>query len=215
MRVMSMQTRGFLRITTEAGERVEALPESPLGAGEFPEACWAAPDGTVYAVGKQYTGKPGPDPGVVWRRASDGTWSMPFRLPDRSFHSITGRGPNDIVVGAIGGYVVFDGKTWTVHDLPEEIVWDVWSEGGIVVIRNFYANQTYELTDGTAKPTTDNRAKHDSYDDRYACAHGTARYRVFDRSTEAGERDLSPEEEAEIRGEMKQLENAKVRVPPP
>src|SRR5882724_1355812 len=58
--VTEMDVRGFLRIEDTHGKREEALPESPLHHGEFPEGCYAAADGTVYAVGKQYTGVDGP-----------------------------------------------------------------------------------------------------------------------------------------------------------
>jgi hypothetical protein len=54
--------------------------------------------------------------------------------------------------------------------------------------------------------------------DKRLATIGEASYRVFDRSSEVGKRTLSPEEESEIRGELKQLEKdvkagkTKVRV---
>src|SRR5262245_20275458 len=84
MRVMRMMCRGFLRIRENGVDREEPLPASPLGHGEFPTACWATSDGTVYAVGKLYSGKPGPDDGVVWKRTPTGQWSIAFQLKDRT-----------------------------------------------------------------------------------------------------------------------------------
>jgi hypothetical protein len=62
----AVSSAGFLRITKGDKSIVEGLPPSPRGAGEFPMGCWAAPDGSVYVVGKQYTGVPGPDDGAVY-----------------------------------------------------------------------------------------------------------------------------------------------------
>jgi hypothetical protein len=211
MRVMRMATRGFLRITEGGKDREEPLPDSPLKSGEFPEACWVAPDGAVYAVGKQYTGVPGPDYGAVWRRAPDGTWTTAFRLKDRTFHSIAGVSANEIVVGTLGGYVGFDGKAWTVHDLPDSMI-NVWTDGKKLYGQDFDDTKTYAIARGDAKAIA--HAKHDAHDDRYKCARGTARYRVFDKSTEVGEEDLSPEEEAEIRGEMKDIQDHPERIRP-
>lgn len=213
MRVMRMSSHGFLRITENGVNREEALPESPLKHGEFPEGCWAAPDGAVYAVGKQYTGVPGPDFGVVWRRAPDGAWSTAFRLKDRTFHSITGRRADEIVVGALGGFVAFDGKTWTVRDLPEDSsVWNVWSDGTSLFVEDFAGTKTLAITGGTAKPIA--HQPRDAHEDRYACARGETKYRVFEKSEERGEAELSPDEDAEIRDEIKAIEEHPERIRP-
>lgn len=211
MRVTRMASNGFLRITEKGVDREEALPESPLKHGEFPEACWVAPDGTVYAVGKQYTGVPGPDFGVVWRRAPDGAWSTAFRLKDRTFHSITGRSANEIVVGTLKGFVAFDGTTWTVHDVPVPML-NVWSDGKVLLAQDFDDTKTFKLAGG--KATEIAHRPHDAYEDRYACARGKTKYRVFEKSTEIGEEDLSPEEEAEIRGELDEIEAHPERIRP-
>ena len=85
MRVMQMHTVGLVRITDDQGERVENLPDSPLGHGEFPEGLTVSDAGKVYVVGKLYTGRPGPDDGVGYERSVDGNWTIAFTLPSRIF----------------------------------------------------------------------------------------------------------------------------------
>lgn len=204
MVVTQMSTHGFLRIDDAAGTREEPLPASPLGEGEFPTAVWAAPDHTVFAVGKQYTGQPGPDDGVVWRRDPDGTWSTAFRLQGRTFHSVAGRASTDVIVGAIGGIALFDGSAWRVELLPAySMMWNVWQDGDDLVAQAFDDSAAVLVAGGVTRPCPP-RPRPDR--DRYEWTVDGARYRVFDRSEEVGPRVLDPREETELRAEMAQVQ---------
>lgn len=206
MQVMAMRTHGFLAVSGPDGAREEPLPGSPLGAGEFPSAVWVAPDHTVFAVGKQYTGQPGPDDGAVWRRAPDGTWSTPYRLRGRVFGSVAGLASDDVIVGAIGGVVWFDGERWRDTTLPYPMMWKVWRDGDELVAQAFDASVAFTMTRGVATARTPAR---EPDDDRYTRVVDGTRYQVFDRSEEVGERTLSPAEELEIRGELEQVRAAR------
>ncbi len=214
MEVTTMDTRGFLRI---AG-REEPLPASPLGEGEFPMAVWAAPDHTVYVVGKQYTGGSLPDDGVAWRRAPDGTWSTVLRVPGRVFGWVTGRSSDEVVIGGIGGIFCFDGAEWREVPLPYPMMWKAWLDfgdeeeadededpEGEIVAQAFDDSvavrvERGETTPGPPRPLPE-------FDRTLAVVDGVD-YRVYDRSVEVGKRTLSPAEEAEIRAEMAQVQQA-------
>jgi hypothetical protein len=211
MRVTRMSVTGFLRITENGVSREEQLPKSPLRHGEFPEGCWVTPDNTLYAVGKQYTGVDGPDVGVVYKRTPAGEWSTAFRLEGREFHSITGRSAKDIVVGLGNGYVTFDGTAWTLHDLKEGQL-HAWSDGKRLLLQDFDGTKLWEVTSSGVKPVA--MVEHDAYDERYVCARGGTSYKLFDKSVEIGEDDLSPAEEAEINAELKEIQEHPERIRP-
>lgn len=214
MEVTEMDTRGFLRITDDGGVREEPLPDSPLGQGEFPMAVWVAPDHTVYVVGKEYTGGSLPDNGVAWRRAPDGAWSTVFRVPGRVFGWVTGRSADEVVIGGIGGIFCFDGVAWREVQLPYPMMWKAWldfgddeegdeDEDGEIVAQAFDDSVAVVVERGETKPCPP-RPEPDF--DRCSAAVDGVRYRVHDRSVEVGKRTLSPAEEAEIRGEMVQVQ---------
>lgn len=209
MRAMRMHSTGFLEIKNGDDRREEQLPESPLKHGEYPEGCWVAPDGTLYAVGKQYTGVPGPDFGVVWKRTPKGEWSTAFRLKDLTFHSIAGRAATDIVVGGLRTYVTFDGTAWTPHDFGTSVNY-VWTDGKRLLAQDQDDTELFEL--GKSAPKRVTLVKHDSFADKYGCAHDGFAYRVFEKDKEIGEADLSPEEEAEINGELKEIQEHPERI---
>jgi hypothetical protein len=204
MRVTRMATKGFLRIRDGSGEHEEPLPDSPLGAGEFPRGVWAAADGAVYVVGKLYTGKPGPDDGFVWRRATDGTWSLAWRLPGRTFMSVVGLG-DALVVGSYKGIACFDGRGWSVIDLPCDAMVRVWDDGGRVVARSIDGKGAWAVQGGDVTPIA---PLEEPPQRETVFTRGDTTWQVFDRSTEIGEEDLSPEEEAEIRAEFAQVQEA-------
>lgn len=208
-RVTRMHATGFLEIQDRAGAREEQLPESPLHHGEYPEWCWVAPTGTLYAVGKQYTGVPGPDYGVVWKRSAKGEWSTAFRLKDKTFHSIVGRGANDIVVGSLGGYVTFDGTTWTPHEHGTFVNY-VWSDGKRLLMQDQGATELFQLGAGAPKRVA--LVAHDTFEGKYRCTHGDVVYQLSIKDKEIGEADLSPEEEAEINAELKEIDEHPERV---
>lgn len=179
---MDMRTSGFLRITSaDHPLREEPLPASPLGEGEFPMGLWVAPDHTVFAVGKQYTGRPGPDDGVVWQRAPDGTWSTGHRLRGRVFGAIAGRSSHEVVVGAIGGIVCFDGARWRDISLPYPMMWKVWLDGPELIAQAWDGSSAFIVRDGVVTACA---PRHEPDRDHYACDIDGTHYFVFDRSEE-------------------------------
>jgi hypothetical protein len=208
MRVMSMTCHGFLAIEDATGRREEPLPASPLGEGEFPMGLWVAPDHTVFAVGKQYTGRPGPDDGAVWRRDPDGTWTIAYRLPGRVLGAVTGTASDDVVVATMGGVVWWNGTTWRDTTLPYPMMWKVWRDDGQIVAQAFDASVAFTFSRGVATARTPTR---EPDRDRYTHAVDGTTYRIFDRSEEVGERTLDPAEELEIRGELAQLQQLLAR----
>jgi hypothetical protein len=203
MMVEQMATRGFFARTDASGEQEEALPESPLGHGEFPMGVWVAPDHTVFAVGKLYTGRPGPDEGVVWRRAPEGTWSFALRLPTRVIGDVAGRSGTEVVAGTMGGIVCFDGQSWHEHALPYAMMWKVWSDGDELVAQAFDGSVAYTVERGIPAMTT---PRTEPRRDRYVFVRDGVTYRIFDRSRPIGQRALDPREEAEIRRELAMVE---------
>lgn len=213
MVVTAMATRGFFAIEDASGARVEEpLPESPLGHGEFPMGLWVAPDRTVYVVGKQYTGRPGPDDGVVWRRAPSGAWSEALRLPGRVIGHVTGRSSTEILVGAMAGVASFDGQSWTQHSLPYAQMWKVWSEGSELapelIAQAFDGSVAYVVSLGLTSMT---HAREEPRVDRYSFDRDGVRYRIFDRSTPIGPRTLDGAEADQIRRELAQVQAAMSR----
>lgn len=203
MVVMQMRTHGFLRITDANGTREEPLPDSPLAAGEFPMGLWVAPDHTVFAVGKQYTGQPGPDDGVVWRREPGGRWSTAYRQRGRVFGAIAGRSSHEVVVGGIGGIACFDGAAWRETRLPYPMMWKVWREDDEIVAQAWDGSAAFTIRGGVATACAPREV---AEFDRYTCAIEGTQYHVFDRSEEVGERALSASEEREIRGELAEVQ---------
>ena len=204
MVVTQMATRGYLAIEHADGRREEApLPDSPHGHGEFPMGVWVAPDHTTFVVGKQYTGRPGPDDGVVWRRDPSGSWSVALRLPGRVIGHVTGRSSSEVLVGAMAGIATFDGQSWTEHSLPYTQMWKVWSEGNDLVAQAFDGSETYLVSLGmtsSSSPRTEPRL------DRYAFHRDSVVYRIFDRSTPLGPRTIEGAEAAQIRSELAQVQ---------
>ena len=187
----AMSTRGFFAIEDASGRRdEEPLPDSPLGHGEFPMGLWVAPDHTVYVVGKQYTGRPGPDDGVVWRRSPSGVWSVVLRLPGRVIGHVTGRSDTEVLVGAMAGIATFDGQTWTEHSLPYTQMWKVWSEGSELVAQAFDGSVAYVVALGVTSMgmTSMTSPRTEPRTDRYAFTRDGVTYRIFDRSTPIGTR---------------------------
>lgn len=206
MVVTEMDTRGFLSIEDASGKREEPLPASPLGHGEFPMAVWVSPEHTVYAVGKLYTGRPGPDEGVVWRRTREGAWSIAHRAPPPgAIGDVTGRSDDEVVGGKMGGIVCFDGQSWSEQSLPYAMMWKVWSEGGEIVAQAFDGSVAFTVSRGLTSMT---HTRAEPRRDRYSFVRDGITYRVFDRSTPRGQRVLDPREEAEIRRELAQVEAA-------
>jgi len=203
MKVMRMFTEGYVTVREGDAEHDESLPTSPLGHGHFPTAICAAPGGEVYLTGKLYTGKPGPDTGVVYRRIG-GAWELVHTTAERTFHGIFCDG-GKLYVSAVGGWLLFDGATWKFNALPYESVVYVWLEDGKLLGAGWDGKRAWDLSGATpveiaARQATERASK--------SCELGHLRFTARDRSREIGEATLSAEETKQIQGELKQVEAA-------
>jgi len=96
-----------------------AMPPSPLGHGGQVRDVWVAPDGTELVTGYLYTGVPGPDTGVVWRRRpSESTFAIAYTTPEHELGRFAGRAADDVFVGGTNKLVHFDGRSWKDLDFP-------------------------------------------------------------------------------------------------
>jgi hypothetical protein len=86
----------------------------------------------------------------------------------------------------------------------------VWTDGKRLLMQDMDNTELFEL--GARTPKRVALAKHDSFADEYRCAKGDIAYRVFEKDKEIGETDLSPEEEAEINRELKEIEDHPERI---
>ncbi len=197
LKVMRMLTHGLVRVVEGGVEHEETLPDSPLGHGEFPTAITGAPGGEVYVVGKLYTGRPGPDDGVVYRRQGGG-WEIVHRLPERTFHSVCVHSGN-VCAGAVGGYAVAEGGHWGFVPLPYESVVNLWVEDGRLKGAAWDGSLAWDLSGPQPVAAPPRRAPEGN---ARQCQLGEARFTVFDRSTELGEATLSAAESAQIRAEL-------------
>ncbi len=205
VRAMRMHTQGFLRISQGTSTIEEPLPGSTRNAGEMPLGVWVDDEKTAYVVGKQYTGKPGPDDGAVWRRKANGGWSTMYVRPSETLHSIAGTAPDDIYCGTLGGVLHYNGTTWSFIGLPYPMMVDVFTDRGRVYARAFDDSVFAELRRGDIAAV---EPHYDPRPDPYGFeAHGMS-YRVFDRSTEIGEAELSTDESEQMLAELRQVEAA-------
>jgi len=66
------------------------------------------------------------------------------------------------------------------------------------------ATELFQLGAGAPKRVA--LVAHDTFEGKYRCTHGDVAYQLFTKDKEIGETDLSPEEEAEINAELKQID---------
>lgn len=203
MVVTRMAVSGHVRIRDASGERVEDLPPSPRGEGEMPEGIWAAPGGgPLFVVGKLYSGQPGPDDGVIYRKDPGGEWEIVYTLPERTLHRVCGTALDDVLAGAIGGIVHFDGTEFRFTELPYPMMIKTWREPDGLIAQAFDGSCTFLVRHGVPEPTHE-REEPDT--DRYTFVEGQTEYRVFDRMVEVGPATIGEDEAAEIRDELAQV----------
>jgi hypothetical protein len=198
MRVMRMFTTGLVRVIENGFEHEEALPASPLGHGDYPTAIGAAPSGDIYLVGKLYTGRPGPDDGVVYRRRG-AAWEIVHTMSGKTFHSVCADATR-LYVGGVGGYTVFEGGRWTFNPMPFDSVVNVWLEDGKLLAAKWDGKAAWDLSSGTAVEIAPRKAP-----DQDQCIVGGTRFIRSQRSQELGETTLSPEESQQMRDELAQV----------
>lgn len=203
MRMIQMLSTGFLRIEGPNGVQEEQVPISPHAHGEYPQGIWGDGEGTIYLAAKQYTGRPGPDDGVLFRRKPDGTWDTFYREPSRFFCTIAGTPDGQLYVGSMKGVFHFDGTAWKFIPVDSKDRVEVHVRNGRVHATS-NNRQSAWIFDGDVSTPSDVQPD-ESWDERIHTENGVT-YSIFERSKMLGEVELDPTEEAEIRGEMAQIE---------
>jgi hypothetical protein len=98
------------------------MPESPHRSGEQIRDAWVAPDGTEFVAGYMYTGKPGPDTGVVYRRAVGAhAFEIAWAVPEHELGTFGGVSSTDLYVGGTGILLHLKESTWTELAMPDGV----------------------------------------------------------------------------------------------
>ena len=202
MVVTRMEVSGHVRVRDASGDRTVALPSSPFGAGELPEAIWGVAGGPIFAVGKLYSGQPGADHGAVYRKDPGGDWELVHVLRDRTLHRVCGTRADDVLAGAIGGILHFDGERFAFTELPYSMMIKTWREDDGLIAQAFDGSCSFLVRDGVPEPT---HRREEPDDDRRTFVDGEVAYTVFDRAVEVGPDVLDAAEAAEIRDELAQV----------
>lgn len=203
MRMMRMLSTGFLRMEGPDGTHDEQLPASPHGHGEYPQGLWVSSEGIVYIVAKQYTGRPGPDDGVLFRRKPDGTWDTFYREESRFFCTVVGTNDGQLYVGSMRGYFYFNGNAWKFVPIDFNDRIEVFSRDGRIYGASNHRELTWILEGDVPTPSEVRLDR--SFDERIQTENGVT-YSAFHRNKPLGEVELDPAEEAEIRGELAQIQ---------
>ena len=107
--------------TLRAGKlsKGSALQAAVHGHGEALRGAWLAPDGSEWRVGYMYTGVPGPDTGVVYRRAAGGSsFEIVYTKPANELGHIWGSSEKDVWVAGVRTLAHFDGARWKEEPIP-------------------------------------------------------------------------------------------------
>jgi hypothetical protein len=201
MRVMQIRSTAFLRIEGPDGKHDEQVPASPHGHGEYPQGVWRRADGTVFLPVKQYTGRPGPDDGVILRRMPDGVWDVFHREDGRFFCTVAGAG-EELYVGSIEGVYYFDGSAWKFVPIDAPGRTEVYVREGRVFGASNHRQVGWSFERGEATPSA--LLPPQSWNECEVTEDGVT-YTAFHKQVDLGEVDLSSSEEAEIRGELVQV----------
>lgn len=107
--------------TFEKGKwtKTDRLPPALHGSGEALRDAYVAPDGTQFLVGYMYTGVPGPDTGVVYRKDRGGTWKMVYSKRENELSNLWGTSSSDVYASGVKTLAHWDGTAWTELDLPK------------------------------------------------------------------------------------------------
>ena len=98
------------------------MPESPHHAGDQVRDAWVAPDGTEFVTGYVYTGVPGPDDGVIYRRLStERVFTIVHTTAGHELGTIYGISEHDVYVGGTGVLLHYDGTAWQELALPPSV----------------------------------------------------------------------------------------------
>jgi hypothetical protein len=111
----------------------DALPPALHGSGEALRGAWIAPDGTSFLVGYDYTGVPGPDTGVVYRKdpGPGAAWTIAYSKRENELGHIWGTSAKDVWVAGVKTLAHWDGKAWAEEKIPvlEGSLTGVWGNG--------------------------------------------------------------------------------------
>jgi hypothetical protein len=209
MTVTRMLVSGHVKVVGPAGERIDDLPRSPFGEGEMPEAIWGVPGGPIFIVGKLYSGGDGADHGAIYRKDPGGTWQLVHIEEDATLHRVCGNGPDEVYAGAIGGVVYYDGHTFEFITTDYQMMNKCWRDGDELVLQAFDGSETHRLERDVLVPIEEREEPNEDRD-TWIDADGT-RYTVFDRMIEVGQDTLGADEAAQIRDELRQVDEILAR----
>ena len=119
-----------------AGDAIESqgdtLPAALHGHGEALRGAWVAPDGTEFLAGYMYTGVPGPDTGVVYRRNPGGAWRIVYSKRENELGHVWGTSSKDVWVAGVKTLAHWDGTAWQEERIPMLVgsLAGIWGSGG-------------------------------------------------------------------------------------
>jgi hypothetical protein len=90
----------------------DKLPPAIHNHDEALRGAYVAPDGTEFLVGYNYTGVPGPDTGVVYRKDKGGEWKIVYSKRENELGHLFGRSANDVWAAGVKTLAHWDGTAW-------------------------------------------------------------------------------------------------------
>jgi hypothetical protein len=113
----------------------DKLPPALHGHGEALRGAWVAPDGTEFLTGYMYTGVPGPDTGVVYRKDGD-AWTIVYSKPENELGHIWGSSSSDVWVAGVTTLAHWDGTAWKEEPIPmlAGTLTGIWGDGTVLYV---------------------------------------------------------------------------------
>ena len=110
---------GFQIITVEedGAEQLDVLPAGIHGHDEKVTAMWIAPNGTIFLCGYMFTGKDGPDTGVVYRKDPGEEARIVFTKAANEIYSIWGCNDTDVYAAGKRTLIHWNGSEWSELDI--------------------------------------------------------------------------------------------------
>ncbi len=90
----------------------DKLPPALHGHDEAIRGAYVAPDGAEFLVGYNYTGVPGPDTGVVYRKDPGGAFKIVYSRRENELGHVWGRSSKDVWVAGVKTLAHWDGAAW-------------------------------------------------------------------------------------------------------
>lgn len=121
----------LVTVARDGKTATEKFPEAIHRHGEKISAGWAAPGGSLFAVGFMYTGVAGADTGVVYQKDATGPLRVAFTKAAKELATVWGRSATDVYAAGRDVLARWDGKAW--KELPvdgvEGDISGVWGNG--------------------------------------------------------------------------------------